>query len=153
MTIEHADHRSTAAIMGHPLHPVVVPIPIGLLTAAAASDIAHLVTGQRFFARMSRWLIGAGVVGGLMAASLGLLDFTTIRAARGTTGISHAAGNATILAMSSASLALRQTSPNRVPVTAMLLTLASGGLLAITGWLGGELSYRKGIGVIPHDER
>ena len=32
---------STASIAGHPLHPAVVPIPIGLLTAAAASDLAH----------------------------------------------------------------------------------------------------------------
>ncbi|MGH2381270.1 MAG: DUF2231 domain-containing protein [Candidatus Limnocylindria bacterium] len=69
------DHPSTAAVAGHPLHPAVVSIPIGLLSAAAASDVGFLVTRERFFARMSRWLIGGGLGGGVMAGLLGLVDF------------------------------------------------------------------------------
>lgn len=148
-----ADHRSTAAVAGHPLHPAVVPLPIGLLTAVSLSDVAHLVTGEGFFARMSRWLIGGGVVGGLLAAILGLVDFSTIRAARGPIGLAHAGGNATILGMSAVSLVLRQRSSNHVPVLAVGLSAAAAALLAVTGWLGGELSYREGIGVLPHAER
>lgn len=139
-------HPSTAAIAGHPLHPAVVPIPIGLLTAAAASDIAHLVTGDGFFARMSRWLIRGGLVGGAMAGVLGLLDFSTIRAARGPIGLAHAGGNVLILGLSALSLAQRRSSSSRVPASAMLLSAAAAGLLAVTGWLGGELVFRKRIG-------
>jgi len=146
-------HLSTASIAGHPLHPAVVPIPIGLLTAAAASDLAHLITGDGFFARMSRWLVGGGIAGGLMAAGLGIIDFATIRAARGPMGIAHAGGNAAILGMSGLSLLLRQRSASRVPATALGLSAAAAAMLTITGWLGGELAFRKGIGVVPPPQR
>ena len=152
MTLEPVgDRHSRAAVAGHPLHPAVVPFPIGLLTAAAASDIGYLASRQGFFARMSRWLIGGGIVGGLLAAPLGLVDFASIRAARNPVGIAHAVGNATILGLSMASLALRRGSARRVPPTAIALTLLAAALLAVTGWLGGELSYRHRIGVEARD--
>ena len=150
---EGSVHRSTASINGHPLHPMVVPIPIGLLAVAAASDLAHLLTGDAFWARASRWLIGGGLLGGLVAAVLGMVDFRTIRAARGPVGTAHAAGNATILGLSGVSLLLRQGAPRGVPVLAMALSAVASGMLALTGWLGGELSFRHGIGVIPDEDR
>ncbi|MFN2417559.1 MAG: DUF2231 domain-containing protein [Candidatus Limnocylindria bacterium] len=140
-------HPSTAAIGGHPLHPALVPLPIGLLTAAAASDVANLVTGDGFFARMSRWLIRGGLLTGVMAAALGLLDFSAIRAARGPVGIAHASGNTAVIGLSALSLVLRRSSDSRVPSLAMLLSAIAALLLAGTGWLGGELAYRKRIGV------
>ena len=145
---ERSAHRSTASIGGHPLHPMVVPMPIGMLTTAALSDIAFVVTRDRFFARASRWLLGGGVVSGAMAGVLGLADYATIRAARGPIGTSHAAGNATVLAMSLLSLALRRDR-RETPIWAAALTLASAAVLAMTGWLGGELTFRHRIGVVP----
>jgi len=150
---DHGDHRSTASVGGHPLHPAVVPLPIGMLTAAAVSDVGYLLTRERFFARMSRWLLGGGIIGGLLAAPLGALDLSTIRAARSPVGVAHAGGNVAVLLLSALSLAMRQRAGSRVPGPAMALTLLAGLMLAVTGWLGGELSYRKGIGVLPHDER
>lgn len=146
-------HRSTASVAGHPLHPAVVPIPIGLLSAAAVSDLAHMLTGDAFWARASRWLLAGGLLGGVMAAALGLIDFATIRKARGPIGVAHAAGNGTILGLSGISLLLRQGSPRSVPPIAMGLTALAAALLAVTGWLGGELAFRAGIGVVPDEER
>jgi uncharacterized membrane protein len=145
-------HPSTAAVDGHPIHPAVVPLPIGLLSAAAMSDAAHLVTGERFFSRASRWLLGGGLASGLVAAAVGLVDFTTIRAARGPLGVAHAGGNAVILAMSAASLILRVRS-RATPTPAAMLTLLGAALLAVTGWLGGELAFRKRVGVVPVRDR
>jgi len=153
MTNMQVDHPSTASVSRHPVHPALVPIPIGLLTAAAASDVAHLVTGDRFFARASRWLLAGGFAGGVTAAVPGLIDFVTIRAARGPVGIAHAGGNATILGITAASLLLRRESADRVPLGAMALSLLAAVLLAGTGWLGGELVFRKRIGVVPLAER
>ena len=140
-------HPSTAAFRGHPLHPAVVPLPIGMLSAAAASDLLGLATGDRFFGRASRWLIGGGIVSGVLAALLGVVEFATIRAARQPTGVAHGAGNATILAMSAVSLLLRLRSGNRASLPAVALSAASALALAVTGWLGGELSFRHRIGV------
>ncbi len=148
-----SDHRSTAAIAGHPLHPSLVPLPIGLLVATTVSDVAQAMTGDRFFARASRWLVGGSVVTGVPAAAVGAIDFSTIRAARRPTGIAHAAGNTSILVMSVLSLLLRRGSAHHVPRAAMALSLVSALLLIVTGWLGGELSYRHRIGVVPLSER
>jgi uncharacterized membrane protein len=145
-------HPSTAAIAGHPLHPAVVPLPIGLLSATAASDVAFLVTGDRFFARASRWLLRGAIASGALAATLGITDFATVRAARSATGIAHGGGNALILLASIISLAVRRGSPGRVPASALALSGIAAALLAVTGWLGGELSYRERVGVIPRDE-
>jgi uncharacterized membrane protein len=142
-------HPSTAAIAGHPLHPSVVPVPIGMLVAATLSDVAFTMTRDPFFARGSRWLLRGAAVSGAVAGTLGAIDFSTIRAARQPIGIAHAAGNATILGLTLASLALRRESRTEVPPAAMAISLAASGLLALTGWLGGELSYRKRVGVVP----
>lgn len=147
------DHPSTAAVAGHPIHPAIVPLPIGMLTAAAASDLAHLATGERFFARASRWLLGAGVLSGAAAASVGLVDFLTVRAARSGVGYAHGGGNAAVMLLAGTSLLLRGRSRDGVPAAAMALSLGAAGLLAVTGWLGGELAFRHRVGVIPLEER
>jgi uncharacterized membrane protein len=147
------EHPSTAAIGGHPIHPAVVPVPIGLLVAASVSDLAHVATGDRFFARASRLLVAGGVASGVGAALPGLLDLLTIRAARNRVGYAHAGGNAAILALGAASLAMRAGQTDRVPSAAMGLSLVGSALLALTGWLGGELAFRHRIGVVPLAER
>ena len=142
-------HRSTASIAGHPLHPAIVPVPIGLLVGAVLSDVGHLLTGDRFFARASRWLLRGGIVSGAVAGTLGATDFATIRQARGPIGLAHAGGNTAILGLSVISLLLRRGAPDRVPAAAMVLSGVAGLLLAVTGWLGGELVFRQRVGVVP----
>lgn len=148
-----SDQRSTASIAGHPLHPMLVPLPIGLLSAATASDVAGMLTGDRFWARASRWLLRGALLSGATAGLLGATDFVTIGKARGSTGIAHAAGNATILGLSAASLLVRRGNRDRIPFASAAISGVAAMLLLVTGWLGGELSYRHGIGVLPHDER
>lgn len=148
-----AVHPSTAAIGGHPIHPAIVPLPIGLIVATTLSDLGHLITGERFFARASRFLLAGGILSGLTAALPGIVDFSTIRAARGRTGIAHATGNVTMLGLSALSLAIRARDGRRVPARAMALSALAATMLGLTGWLGGELAFRERIGVIPIEDR
>lgn len=150
---EPADHRSTASINGHPLHPLAVPVPIGLLVAATFSDVAGAMTGDRFWARASRWLLRGALLSGGSAALLGATDFLTIKKARQPIGIAHAVGNGAILGLSAISLAVRRGDRDRIPGVAMALSGLAAMLLMVTGWLGGEMSYRHGIGVMPVEER
>ena len=142
--------RSTASILGHPIHPMLVPLPIGLLTAAFASDVAYLWTGDRFWARASRWLIGGGVVTGATAALFGLTDFLTLRRPREhVEGWGHAIGNGLVLVIGMASLRQRLTDGDRSIVPwGLAMSGLSAMILSVTGWLGGELSYRYKIGVM-----
>ncbi len=146
--------RSTAAIAGHPIHPMLIPLPIGLLTAAFASDIGFWLTGDRFWARASRWLIGGGVATGGTAALFGLTDFLTLRRPRQhAEGWIHGMGNVAVLALSTASLQLRLADPVRSVVPwGLAISGLSAMVLTVTGWLGGELSYRHKIGVIEDEQ-
>lgn len=143
-------HPSRAAIAGHPIHPALVPIPIGLLTASLASDLAYVATGDRFWARASKWLTGAGLASAAVAAPFGSIDFWSIpRARRGVAGWIHLGGNVTVLGLAAASLALRVRSEERAVMPAGLaLSATIAGLLAVTGWMGGELIIRKGVAVV-----
>lgn len=146
-------HPSTAAIGGHPLHPLAVTVPIGLFVATTAADVCHAVTHDAFFSRVARWTLGGAVGSGVVAALLGATDFLTIAKARGPMGVAHATGNATILGLSAASLVVRRGSRGETPMLAMVLSAVAASLLMVTGWLGGELAFRKGIGVPRQEDR
>jgi uncharacterized membrane protein len=140
---------SVAAIAGHPIHPMLVPLPIGAFSLALASDVAFAASGDRFWARASQVLIGTGIVTGALAGVLGATDFFGRRQVRERgQARAHALGNAAALGLSAASLALRRRdSAAAVVPVGLALSLATGSLLLVTGWLGGELSYRHRIGV------
>src|SRR5262249_1249602 len=73
-------YPSTAAIAGHPIHPILIPFPVAFLTAALVTYIVDRSSSAHsiFWALASRWLLGAGVVMGLVAAVFGIIDFLTI---------------------------------------------------------------------------
>lgn len=146
----HTGERSTASIAGHPIHPMLVPLPIGLLSAAFASDLAYLWTGDRFWARASRWLIGGGIVTGATAALFGITDFVTLRRPRQhVEGWGHAIGNGLVLVIGMVSLRQRLTDGDRSVIPwGLAMSGLSAMILSVTGWFGGELSYRFKIGMI-----
>src|SRR3954469_18697950 len=65
---------------GHPFHPILVTIPIGAWVAALIFDIATRVDGNgaQPLVEASYWLIGIGILGALLAAVFGLMDFSRI---------------------------------------------------------------------------
>jgi len=141
---------ATAAIAGHPLHPLLVTLPIGFLIGAFLSDIAFYSTGDAFWARASAWLIGAGLVTGVLAALAGLIDFLGSERIRELTyAWYHFAGNAIAMVLTAINLYLRcQGDLTAVTGGQMLLSVLVVLIFAITGWLGGEMVFRKGAGVI-----
>jgi uncharacterized membrane protein len=147
--------RSTAALGGHPVHPMLVPFPLAFLTAVLGTDLAYMRTRDPFWARASEWLLRAGLVSGAAAAVFGAADWTTIRQARsgaaGAAGVVHAAGNAAALGLAYANLHRRRGRREVAVVQGgAALSAAVAGILGVTGWAGGELSYRHGIGVAGH---
>ncbi len=145
--------RSTAAIAGHPLHPMIVPFPIAFLVGALATDIVFLAnTGDPFWARASEWLLGAGLVMGALAAVLGLIDFLTIRRVRSLAAAwVHFLGNGLALALALWNLLDRTNAATlNVTQTNVILSAIVVAILLVTGWLGGELAFRHRIGVVAH---
>lgn len=140
--------RSRAAIAGHPLHPVVLPFPFVFLTSTLVSDALLLFTGDGFWARASLYGLLAGLVTGVLAAILGLIDFSSIRAARShRVGWLHGVGNLVVLLLAAINLVTRWGQPEAITPLPLVLSLLSTLLLGVTGWAGGELAYRHKIGV------
>ena len=156
---EHSGHTSgvpsNAAIAGHPLHPLMVTFPIAFFVGTFLSDLAYWSTGDPFWARASFWLVAAGLVGGSLAAVLGLTDFLTIRRAREhAAGWIHFIGNSTVLVLSLISLLLRWDDPAAAILPwGLTISVVVAGILVITGWYGGELAYRHKIGVVGHEDK
>lgn len=144
---------STFAIAGHPVHPMLIPFPIAFLVGALVTDLVFALTAAELFGRMSVWLLAAGIVTGVVAAVPGLVDWlTTRRARRLAAGKIHAWGNALILAIAVVNGGLRVFGDPLMAITpwGLILSAVVALGLAVTGWTGGELSYRHMIGVDPH---
>lgn len=136
-------------VFGHPVHQMLVVLPLGSLTAAVLFDLCHVFSGGEQWALVSFWTIALGVASGLLAAVFGFADWTKIppgtRAKR--IGAMHGIGDVIVVALFAASWLLRGGEPADPGTLALVLSLAGGGLSMLTGWLGGERVDRLGVGV------
>jgi uncharacterized membrane protein len=141
--------ESKVKFAGHPVHPMLIVFPLGLLATAVIFDIIYLVSGNSQWTLVAYYMIGAGTIGGLAAAVPGWLDWFAIpngtRAKR--IGLLHGVGNVVVLALFILSWVLRRDNPEVPPTGAIVAGLLGFGLAAFTGWLGGELVDRLGVGV------
>ena len=142
--------ESRAKAAGHAVHQQLIVFPLGLLATAVVFDLIGLVTDDGRFASASYLMIGAGVLMGVVAAVFGLIDYLAIP--RGTRarriGILHGGGNVVLLVLFTVSWLLRAGAQGNVPgLAALILGLFALVLAGGTGWLGGELVDRLGVGV------
>lgn len=141
--------ESRTKLFGHPVHPMLVVFPLGLLGGAVAFDIIGIVSRSGFWSEMAFWLIAAGILGGILAAPFGALDWFTIpsgtRASR--IGFVHGVGNVLVLMMFAVSWWLRSAAPSAPRLLATCFSFVGLGGALVTGWLGGELVNRMGVGV------
>jgi nitrite reductase/ring-hydroxylating ferredoxin subunit/uncharacterized membrane protein len=129
--------------LGHALHPLLTDVPIGSWTSATMLDLV----GGREAAGASEKLIGIGIAAAVPTFWTGWTEYADSEVANPSVrrmGIVHAASNGTALALYGASLAARRKG-NRG--RGVLLGLAGAAALGAGGFLGGHLSYAKGVGV------
>jgi uncharacterized membrane protein len=141
---------SKAKAFGHAIHPMLIVFPLGLLTTAVVFDILYLITDRAGFPIASGYAMAAGLIGGLIAAVFGLVDWLAIpsgtRAKR--VGTLHGLGNAVVVILFGLSWLLRYRSDAWEPgAGALLLSFAAVVLSTVTAWLGGELVERLAVGV------
>lgn len=141
--------ESKAKVFGHAIHPILIVYPLGLLSTAVIFDIIYLVTDNPRWATVSFWMIAAGVIGGLLAALFGFIDYLNIpsgtRARR--IGMLHGLINFGVMLLFAASWFLRSGLPEAPPTVAFVLSFIGAGAAGLGGWLGGELVERLGVGV------
>ena len=138
---------SPASIKKHPVHPMLVGFPIGLWVFALVCDVMRAAGGNNVWQTVAIYCIAAGIVGALVAAVPGLIDYFSIdEAAMKRIANLHLAVNLGAVAIFAINLWLRF----RLPAESYLpLGMSVVGVLAIGigGWLGGEMVYVKGMAV------
>jgi uncharacterized membrane protein len=141
--------ESRAKIFGHPIHQMLIVFPLGVLAMALVFDLIARFAGWPELHRAAYYMIAAGVISGLAAAVFGLIDFLAIpretRARR--IGALHGTGNVIVVALFGLSWFLRRDDPVNPEVLAIALAAAGALLATVTGWLGGELVDRLGVGI------
>lgn len=143
--------ESRVKLFGHPIHPMLIVVPLGMFISAVILDAIYFVTAANpTLALVGFWNIGIGIVGGLVAAVFGLIDWLAIpsgtRAKR--IGLMHAGTNVVMLALFTLSWLDRFATADHLPTSGNLMFEAGALALAmVAGWLGGELVDRLGVGV------
>lgn len=141
--------HATANIAGHPLHAMLVPIPLTCFIGTFITDLAYWHSANMQYANMSVWLLTAGLIVSVFAAAAGLTDFFGDRRIRNITAAwIHGLGNALALLLSLVNVFVhsRDAYTSVVPAGLILSGLVVL-ILIVTAWLGGALVYRHGVGV------
>ena len=142
--------ESRVKLLGHPVHPTLIVVPLGSFIAAVVFDTLYLWLDNASFATVGYWNIAIGVVGGLFAAVFGLIDGTAIpsgtRAKR--IGLMHGGSMVGVVSMFAVAWLIRYGGTDTTPtLNVYWLELAALAWGTVGGWLGGELVDRLGVGV------
>ncbi len=142
---------SPASIAKHPIHPMFVVFPLGLLNFSLAADLIHAANGDSKWKEIAKATMGGGILGALAAAIPGFIDYLTLKGKPKEVGTAHMAANLATVMLYSYNL-LRRTKDPDDPVPLYLSALGTAGLIA-SGWLGGELVYVHGAAVEKGEEK
>jgi len=145
--------RSTASIGGHPIHAMLVSIPISCFVGTFFTDLVYWKTAIIMWANMSAWLLTVGLVVSILVVLAGLIDFLGDRRIRALRAAwIHGVGNALVIVLSifNAFVHSRDAYTSVVP-TGLILSGVVVLILAVTAWNGATLVYRHGVGVRPED--
>src|ERR671933_311382 len=93
--------ESRVKLAGHPVHPMLIVFPLGLLATAVIFDVIYLFAGNAELVTFSYWAIAAGIVGGLLAAVFGFWDWLHIPAGTRAKAVGawHGGGNVVIVGL------------------------------------------------------
>ena len=143
--------ESRAKACGHAIHPIMIVFPLGLLATAAIFDALYLITYNNTWPTVSFWMLVAGLIGGVIAALFGFIDFLNIP--NGTraklVGRIHGLVNVGAMILFALSLYLRWDIPLRPTTLALVCCFAGLAVALAGGWFGGELVERLGVSVSP----
>lgn len=139
---------SYVALAGHPIHPMLITFPIAYLLAGLAGDIGYWWTADPFWARLSLWAIGGGLLIGTLAALAGIMDFLLVKEIRRhVTTWSHFLMAVMMLAVAAANWWIRVPDAQAgVMPWGIVLSATTAVALGAAGWLGGKLVFEHKVG-------
>ena len=139
-------------IAKHPIHPILVTLPVGLWLFSVVADLVfYFGWGGAIWKDVAFYTLGGGIVGAILAAVPGLIDFLTITDARARqAGVVHLVSNIIALVIFGVSFWLRWI--DTVGLLPFGLSIFGLAALGVAGWFGGELVFVHSMGVKPPKE-
>ena len=139
--------RTPASIAKHPIHPMLVTIPIGLWIFSLVADVVRVSgASDPVWAVLALYTMVGGIAGALLAAVPGFVDLLSLQPGPRKTALTHMAINLTVVTLYVVNAGMRWSNPADLEVP-FWLSVASVALLAISGWLGGKMVYEHGVAV------
>jgi len=139
--------QGKATLLGHPIHPMLVPFPIAFFVGALISDIISHWGDPVFWPRMSVVLIGLGIIGALLAAVFGFVDYLTAPLSEGAkkTATTHLILNLIVVAIFVIAFFVRLG--DATSTIGYVLTVVGVVVMCVSGYLGGKLVFEGGVGM------
>ncbi len=144
--------RTPASVARHPIHPMLVPIPIGLWVFSLICDLIYRFgTGDTVWFTVATYDMVAGIIGALIAAVFGLVDLLSLPAGPKRIALYHMGINLLVVVLYIINAYIR-VAPGEYTDTPVVLSIIAISLLLVSGWLGGHLVYVHRVAVTPGDE-
>lgn len=138
--------RTRASIAGHPLHPMLIPVPIGLWIFSLICDLFSLApNASENWQTVAFFTMAGGVVGAFVAAIPGIVDMLSLPAQPKRIALIHMSFNVAVIIVYL--INLWQRSHGDQSMLPLWLSLAGVALLGVSGWLGGKMVYEHGVGM------
>jgi uncharacterized membrane protein len=149
--------RTKASIGGHPIHPMLIPFPLALWATSFVVDVLFYFLRHPTLLVIAKFMLAAGCIAAIVAAIFGIIDWLAIKNGEVKRVANwHARLNVAALVVFAISLFLRMGSYSdlvgRRLTIPFFLSFVGVILIAISGWLGGELVFRYGIGQTRNEE-
>ena len=139
--------RTPASIAKHPIHPMLVPLAIGLWIFSLVCDLTFVLgSGASLWYTLGFWTMIGGIAGAIVAAIPGTIDMLSLKGATKKIALTHMAINLSVVLLYAVNLGMR-IGGDAVAGVPLVLSIVSVSMLAVSGWLGGHMVYVHRVGV------
>jgi uncharacterized membrane protein len=149
LELRRLDVGSAIALVGHPIHVIMVHFPIAFAIATLGVDVFYWFSGDAFWARVGIWSTGMAFWSGVAASIVGTGELLLVRGIRLLEASwSHAVAAMTLVAIVGANWGLRLTDPASILPHGLALSALATVMVGFAGWHGGKLVFDHGVGIL-----
>jgi uncharacterized membrane protein len=149
LELSRLDVGSAVALVGHPIHVMMVHFPIAFVIATLGVDVFYWWSGDAFWVRVGLWSAGFAFWTGVAASIVGTAEILLVRGIRVLEASwSHAVAAMTLVAIAGANWGLRLIDPGEVLTHGLALSGLASVMTGFAGWHGGKLVFDHGIGIL-----
>lgn len=143
------DVGSAVALVGHPIHVMMVHFPIAFVIATLGVDVFYWWSGDAFWVRAGLWSTGMAFWSGVAASIVGTGELLLVRGIRLLEASwSHAVAAMTSVAIAGANWGLRLVDTQSILPHGLALSALASVMVGFAGWHGGKLVFDHGVGIL-----